>query len=203
MHETGSITVDLAGLSRFITDTKAYQDYSLNEYEMLRYFLEQTQPRTIQIVGGFTNLDLFYAGQNLAADCEVTNWDPCTDNIFSEQTEAEIRERQHQYREATGFRARYQWIPTLKRTEDLPPADLIWLQANCENTPPPHDHVIMTHYGRTALATQMAEISRHSPIRGIGRRTAVFSRTAVDISQGPYPTRGFRFLLWPCHEVMR
>ena len=45
--------MDLAGLSRFITDTKAYQDYSLNEYEMLKYFLEQTQPRTIQIVGGF------------------------------------------------------------------------------------------------------------------------------------------------------
>ena len=196
--------MNLTQLQQFIRDRGVYQDYPLNEYAMLRYFLEQIQPRTIQIVGGFTNLDLFYAGQNLPAECRVTNWDPCVDSTFTGETQAEIRDRHREIQQATGFQAQYEWIPaSVARAEDLPPADLIWLQGILETAPPPHAAVIMTHFGRPALATPMVEISRHSSIRCMGRKTAVFSQKAVDMSQGPYPTRPFKFLLWDTHEVLR
>ena len=148
----------------------AYKHYALSEYQFLRRFCELTQPRTITVVGGHTNLDLFYAVQ----ECEpqVTNWDP--GNTSSEES---IRAHHRRFQAITAFRGTYQWIP--KTVEHLDTvdmtADLVWLNCLPSQIDTYPKNIIVTHDGDLTQAGLVMQIHKHRPLIALGRKIAVFS----------------------------
>ena len=152
-----------------------YKHYSLAEYQFLRRFCELTQPSTITVIGGHTNLDLFYAVQE--CEPEVTNWDP--GNTSSEQS---IRAHHRRFQEITAFRGTYQWIP--KTVEDLATvdmtADLVWLNRVPSQIDKYPENIIVTHDGDLTQAGLVMQIHRHTPLIALGRKIAVFSRQTHD-----------------------
>lgn len=159
----------------------SYKHYALAEYQFLRRFCELTQPETITVVGGHTNLDLFYATQ----ECEprVINWDP--GNTSSEES---IRAHHTRFQQITAFRGEYQWIPqsiTDLATVDMT-ADLVWLNCMPSQMETYPRSMIFTHDGDLTQAGLVMQIHRHTPLIALGRKIAVFSREKHDWTHGSY-----------------
>ena len=108
MHEArqGTEIMNLKELNDLFNEGRHYIDYTLNEYEFCRYFLTQANPKTIKVIGGFTNINLFYASQDLD-DVEVTNYDPgevdMGSHIWSKMFD--------HYKQIFNFKGTYNWIP--------------------------------------------------------------------------------------------
>ena len=178
----------------------AYKHYALSEYQFLRRFCELTQPRTITVVGGHTNLDLFYAVQ----ECEprVTNWDP--GNTSSEES---IRAHHRRFKEITAFRGTYQWIP--KTVEDLATvdmtADLVWLNCLPSQIDTYPKNIIFTHDGDLTQAGLVMQIHKHRPLIALGRKIAVFSGEEHDWTHPSYKLIRQRSMgtIKPVTEIVR
>ena len=170
----------------------AYRDYTLNEYEALRYFVQQTQPATIKCVGGYTNMDLFYSHQDLRTPARAWNWDAC--GFLDED---HVRRLHDRYQRQTEWQGQYTWIPRTVGhiAETGEPADLLWLNGLQEQV---HDMAevrscVMVHYGSPFIVDHIVRLSKRCPIRAMGRRMAILSTKEVDMTQGPFPTRLNRF----------
>ena len=181
----------------------SYKHYALAEYQFLRRFCELTQPRTITVVGGHTNLDLFYAVQ----ECEprVTNWDP--GNTTSENT---IRAQHDRFKTMTQFRGRYQWIPqSVNHLSAIDMgADLVWLNTmpsdimEIEEWP---NGLVFTHNGDLTQAGLVMQMARHIPMVALGRMTVIYSQQEHDWSHQTYHLRRDRHLghIDPVTEIVR
>ena len=178
----------------------AYQHYSLAEYQFLRRFCELTQPATITVVGGHTNLDLFYATQ----ECEprVTNWDP--GNSSSADT---IRAHHTRFQEMTAFRGTYQWIPQTVADLDAVTmtADLVWLNCLPSRMELYPDNLIFTHDGDLTQAGLVMRVHKHRPLVALGRKIAVFSRQEHDWRHTTYLLQRTRDMgpISPVWEIVR
>ena len=179
----------------------AYKHYTLSEYQFMRRFCELTQPGTITVVGGHTNMDLFYATQ----DCRprVTNWDP---GNGSENTRA----AQQRHREITGFRGEYRWIA--QSVEDLSTvdmaADLVWLNlipGDLMRTDKWPTSLVFTHDGELTQAGMVMQIGRHIPLVALGSNIAVFTEQTHDWRHPTYRLRRDRNLghISPVTEILR
>ena len=176
--------------------------YTLGEYQFLRRFCELTQPTTITIVGGYTNLDLFYATQDCSP--KVTNWDP------GNSPEASTRASHDRFRQITKFRGEYQWIP--QSVADLNSidmaADLVWLNvipSDIMRITQWPESLVFTHNGDLTQAGLVLGISRHIPMVAIGEKIAVYSRQDHDWRHNTYRLRRDRHLgsINPVTEIMR
>lgn len=79
-----------------------YIDYKLSEYDAIKTFIEQIQSmHTICVVGGNTNLDLFYATQNLNPPPSIYNFD---DNGECDRFDHVYE----QYKKMFAFKGKYQ-----------------------------------------------------------------------------------------------
>ena len=169
-----------------------YRDYTLNEYEALRYFIKQTQPKTIKCVGGYTNMDLFYSCQDLKQPAKAWNWDSCR-----EYSEDRVREFHKRYQQLTNWKGNYHWIQrSLGHVNEIgESADLLWLNAleyqanDIENL----KSIIITHYGSPFTIDHVVRLSKKCPLRAIGRRMAILSKEDVDMTQGLFPTNKQKF----------
>ena len=179
-----------------------YKHYTLSEYQFLRRFCELTQPTTITVVGGHTNMDLFYATQ----DCSprVTNWDP------GNSTESSTRAEQNRLQEITKFRGEYQWIA--QSVADLTAvdmkADLVWLNvipSDMTRIAQWPESLVFTHDGDLTKVSLIMQIHKHTPLVALGRMVAVFSRQEHNWSHTTYRLRenGRMGPINPVHEIMR
>ena len=208
MHEARQRTesMNLKQLNDLFNEGRHYIDYTLNEYEFCRYFLTQAKPKTIKVIGGFTNINLFYAVQDLNG-VEVTNWDPgevdMGSHIWSKMFD--------HYKQIFNFKGVYNWLPKtiLKYSEIGDRPDLLWIDS--QEVPFSYDtiedwpeHIIMSHGGKLLLAEQILKISRHRPLLALGKRMAVFSSASIDCSAGTgYNHRPAQFLGKACVEIVK
>lgn len=170
-----------------------YSDYTLNEYEACRFFIKQLQPKTIKCIGGYTNMDLFYSCQDLENPVNAWNWDPCGFN------ERSLIDKKHEdYKALTDFNGNYHWMPRsiggIIEIGDTP--DLLWLNAlqheaiQVENL----QSVIIVHYGSPFIIGGLVQLMKKIPIRAMGRRLAILSKTNIDMAKGPFPAIKQQFL---------
>jgi|MDSW01.1.fsa_nt_gb hypothetical protein len=168
------------------------RDYTLNEYEALRYFIKQTQPQTIKCVGGYSNMDLFYSCQDLKQTAKAWNWDSC--GFIDED---HMRGFHKKYQQLTDWKGDYQWIPrSLGHLNEIGESvDLLWLNAlqheanDIENL----KSIVVVHYGSPFIVDDIVRLSKKCPLRAIGRRMAILSKEDIDMTQGPFPTKKQKF----------
>ena len=198
--------MNIQELNRLFNDG-ALKDYTLAEYELCRYIIKQGQPKTISIIGGNTNLDVFYSCQDVGPDIavKVTNWDRGT--LINEGS---WKARHKEYQKLTGFTGNYEWVPKSIRhySEIGNTPDLLWINACQESLPAEIEDwpstIIFAHYGMMINASSMVGIRRHIPLRAIGRTLAIFSKEDIDLTQGTgYMMRKTKFLGKDCMEIMR
>ena len=199
--------MNIQELNNLFNEGRHYIDYTLNEYEFCRYFLSQAKPKTIKVIGGFTNINLFYSVQELT-DIEVTNWDPGEVDSGSL-----IWGRMFEYyKKIFNFNGVYNWIPKtiLNYSEIGSKPDLLWIDLNSD-TPPfasqiedwP-EHIILSHGGKLTLVDSILKISRHRPLLAIGKRIAVFSSANIDCTKGTgYNYQMSKFLLKEVMEIIK
>jgi len=180
-----------------------YKHYDLSEYQFLRRFCELTQPTTMTVVGGHTNMDLFYSTQECRP--RVTNWDP--GNTSSEES---IRAHHTRFQDITAFKGEYQWMPQSVQHLDQVDmtADLVWLNAmpsDIMRTTQWPDSLVFTHDGHLTQAGIVMQIHKHLPMVALGRKTVIYSRHDHDWSHHSYRLRRDRNLgpINPVTEILR
>ena len=164
----------------------AYQDMPLSEYQFTKRFAELTNPQKVTVVGGYTNLDLFYSLQNLVYP-QVVNFDPGDGTL----TETSTRNKQKEYQKQTGFQGKYQWIPqslsSIANTDT--DVDLLWvncLQETVVDIQKWPQSLILHHEGRHVLTKVILQITKHIPLVALGRRIAVYSNQNHDWQHKSY-----------------
>jgi len=182
----------------------AHQDWDLAEYQFMRRFCELTQPRTITVVGGHTNLDLFYATQECEPD--VTNWDPG----WSVTGRNYFNALHKRYQQATGFRGRYQWVQqSVERLAQVDTAvDLLWIShgtavaAEIQQWP---RSLVIVHYGRLTMVQDLLRAHKDLPMVALGRRIAVFTAQEHEWDHHTYSLRRDQALgpIRPVTEIVR
>jgi len=181
----------------------AYRHYRLSEYQFLRRFCELTQPSTITVVGGHTNLDLFYAVQ----ECEpkIVNWDP-----GDSSDPAAIKATHDRYQQITDFRGSYQWIAqTVSGLGAVDTdVDLVWLNALQEqmvNASTMPRSAVLVHDGDLTQAGTVMAMNKHIPLVALGRTIAVYSHERHDWHHPTYQLRQNRRLgtIAPVTEIVR
>jgi hypothetical protein len=194
--------MDIQALDREFTQG-SYKHHDLSEYQFLRRFCALTQPGTITVVGGHTNLDLFYAVQ----ECEprVTNWDP--GNTSSTES---IRAHHTRFKQITAFRGEYQWIPQSVAHLDMVDmaVDLLWLNALPSDPQAVADwptSVIFCHDGNLTQTGVVMQIHRQRPLVALGRHIAVHTDQTHDWAHHTYGLRQDRNLgpIRPVTEIVR
>ena len=208
--------MNIQELNKFFAENEgtygAKMDYTSAEYELCRYFITQSQPKTISIIGGNTNLDLFYSCQGVGPDIKVTNWDMGMGKDWDRGTMKKDtwKAKHEQYQKLTGFTGKYEWI--LKGIQhyseigDTP--DLLWISADqealtgeIEDWP---SHIIFSHYGNMIKASSMVRINKHRPLRAMGRTLAIFSEEDIDLTKGKgYNIKKTDFVGIECMEIFR
>jgi len=176
--------------------------YTLAEYQFLRRFCELTQPGTITVVGGHTNLDLFYATQECSP--RVTNWDP------GAAPEATHRASHDRFREITRFRGEYQWLPqsVADFTAIDMAADLVWLNVipgDIMGRTQWPESLVFAHNGDLTQVATVLGISRHIPMVALGEKIVVYSRQEHDWNHHTYRLKRDRNLgpISPVTEIVR
>ena len=175
--------MNIQQLSKLL-ESGAYQDMTLAEYQFMKRFADLIKPQKVTVVGGFTNLDVFYSLQDQLA--QVVNFDPGDGTL----TEASTRAKQKDYQKQTGFLGGYQWIPqslsSIANTET--DVDLLWvncLQETVLDIQKWPQSLVLYHEGRHIFTKVILGITKHIPLVALGRRIAVYSSQVHDWE---YPT---------------
>ena len=175
--------MNIQQLSKLL-ESGAYQDMSLAEYQFMKRFADLIKPQKVTVVGGYTNLDVFYSLQDQLA--QVVNFDPGDGTL----TEASTRAKQKDYQKQTGFLGSYQWIPqTLPNIANTDTdVDLLWincLQETVLDIQKWPQSLVLYHEGRHIFTKVILGITKHIPLVALGRRIAVYSSQVHDWE---YPT---------------
>lgn len=182
-----------------------YKDYTLQEYEFLRYFLNQVSPETIEVIGGHTNLDLFYACQDIAPT--IINHDP----FHSDESRLLV---EHQKLQQTfNFQGKYTWLQhTVLSCDQLfdckdtlmlnSHQDIIYELIEKNQLP---DHVIFSHYGKIWFAENMVELNKYRKMICCGDRLAFFTNQDINLESSKFHFKTHRnfFDVQPVHILIK
>lgn len=163
-----------------------FKDYSLVEYDLLQHFFQQTKPKSICVVGGGTNIDLFYACQGQKID--AINFDRRPDS-WTLQTEDFTKERHKEFKKYFSFEGDYRWVNryvnNINQVEEH--EDFVWLNAHLPmmhemtqtNTIP--NSLIVTHYGNYRHAESIYHMGHYIPLVAMSKRIAFFTKLPFEM----------------------
>jgi hypothetical protein len=157
----------------------AYQDLFLSEYEFMRVQIQELKPKRITVIGGHTNLDLFYATQGMALD--IVNHDPGPGKM-AERGHRNIFKK---YKRVFDHKGQYTWLDhsvgDMAQLGDI--GQLLVISAAHHLVVEPSfripdgvDSVAMYHYGQKTFFNAVDVLHHHIPLRIYGPRLAWFDR---------------------------
>ena len=175
---------------QWIKDNNIHQELQDEENKFNYRLLKSIQPRSILVLGGYQNLDLFYALQGVKEDCYVINVDLCTPDsrrsdiiIYPDLSEFHDKLKEH-----FNFKGTYIHI---KEEVNLEKAmnrqwDIIW--DNCFIFAKPSlfkdQTVVSYHLGRpTTIFNKLSLIDKHTKIQAMSRNLAYFGNIKEHINQ--------------------
>lgn len=163
-----------------------FKDFNLVEYDFIKYFIEETTPKDICVIGGSTNIDLFYGcqGQNI----NIINFDrpheSTMQSLFQKQKHAE-------YRTTFSFQGNYTWINRIINNLDQlenwqeflmvgAQIDILYEMMKSQKFP---NSMIVFHAGDLFHAQAINEIANDIPLFAMSKRLAFFTFKNIPIDK--------------------
>lgn len=173
--------MNLVELSKLLHNGNYLYDFSLQEYEFLRYFINQVKPNAIEVIGGNANLDLFYACQDIKLD--IVNHDP------GDTDDSGLYQKQQYLKKLLNFKGDYTWLQRSVSTYNqlFYPGNTIMINANQDITYQLIDNdclpknVIFCHYGNIYFSENILSLAEHRQLICCGKRLAFFSDKKLDL----------------------
>lgn len=159
---------------------KYHEDYTLLEYDFYRYFINATKPTEIQCVGGYTNLDIFYASQD--HNCKITNFDPGW-------PAAMIKETHKHFKKIFNRSNDYIWIRLpIESIEQLnQPIDMLTINAkeielinDINNKKIIPKHLVIVHNSKFDLIPALLSLRKHYTWTCMTKSLVFFTNDIID-----------------------
>ncbi len=175
---------------QWIKDNNIHQELLDHENSFNYRLLKSIQPRSILVLGGYQNLDLFYALQGVKEDCYVINVDSCTpEQRYTDIiTYPDLQPFHNKLKEHFNFRGTYRHI---KETIDINKAmhrewDIVWDNGFVYENPSlfKDQTIVSYHLGRpTTIFNKLPLIDKHTKIQALSRNLAFFGNIKEHINQ--------------------
>tara|TARA_R110000782_G_scaffold56783_3_gene118891 strand:+ start:3408 stop:3989 length:582 start_codon:yes stop_codon:yes gene_type:complete len=159
----------------------AIQDLRYKEYELLRQFINQTKPSKICVLGGYTNIDLFYACQDSHVD--IINYDQCHDTAMMQTAHSK-------YKRDFDFQGTYHWYrETIASINEIESCDLLIIAGHqdiiyeIKDMP---EHLILYHYGKMWLGENIMHIHHKLSLTCLSNRLALHTNKNINLKNSNY-----------------
>lgn len=162
-----------------------FKDYNLVEYDFLKYFIKQTSPKNICVIGGSTNIDLFYSCQNQNID--IINFDRPSESM----TTFYQKIKHNEYKKKFSFQGNYTWINrfvnNMSQIENY--NDFLMLNAHIDMIYEIMDSkkfpksLVVSHYGNIFHAEGLNHIADHIPLVCMSTKMAFFTFEKIVIDK--------------------
>ena len=164
----------------WIKDNNIHQDLFDEEYDFSYKLINSIQPTSILVVGGYYNLDLFFAVQGLKDNVYVVNVDPCIKGNKVHHFD-NIEEVHTKLKEHFNFRGTYIFKKANQRKWDIIWDNGVTLSyANLFK----NQTLIYYHYGNPAIILNtLPQLDKHFKIQAFSRSLAYFGNIKENINE--------------------